>query len=33
MEIFAWLKLTDAEDKNGGTLSSEFPLDFFVIVL
>ena len=33
IEISAWLTLSDAEDKNGGTLSSYFPLDFFVTVL
>ena len=33
IEISAWLTLPDAEDKNGGTLSLDFPSDFFVTIL
>ena len=32
IDIFAWLTLPDAEDRNGGTLSSDFPLFFFTVL-
>ena len=32
IDISAWLSLPEAEDRDGGTLSSDFPLFFFVTV-